>query len=303
VSLAELLDAGASFDAEYHGGLSNHLPMVLLALHRLGADAQRLAAFAERYARRLAPAPAPVHWPAGDAWTTRLGEPGAWPTYRVLFRQWLAHEDADAVLPQVLPLLLPGCGAAAFHGLIRTACAVQARHAGELADGLAYWACRYLPLDGCLPATDDGLIFEEMQRAAAAPGFDDAVAAVALDDGTLQRLAHDAALLYAASGDFTVLHLVTSAFALRVLLDFVEEPLAAVDDYSVAYVAALRACGVQPGTPAAPLPWDSLVAAALASDNEHLIKLVDSCREETTAYGGDAWQRAASRAVQPRKTP
>lgn len=304
MSLAALLDAGALLDAEYDGGLSNHLPMALHALQRLGAGPQRLASFADTYARRLVPAPPATPWPAGDAWTSRLGEPAAWPAYRTLFRQWLAHEDADAVLAQVLPQLLPGCGAAAFHGLIRTACAVQARHAGELADGLAYWACRHLLLDGTLPAGDHGLIFEQMQRAAAAPDFDAAVDAVALNDGTLQRLARDAALLFAASGDFTVLHLVTSAHALRVLLDFVDEPLAAVDDYSVAYTAALRACAVQPGTPADALPWSTLVAAAIASDNEHLIKLVDSCREETHTYGGDAWQRAASRAVQPReKTP
>lgn len=297
MTLAALLDAGARFDCEHGAGLSNHLPMALSALQRLGADDQRLAAFAERYAGRLPPAPPPAAWIDGDAWTSRLGERDAWPAYRSLFRAWLAHQDADAVLAQVLPLLMPGCGAAAFHGLLRTAHAVDQRHAGELADGLAYWACRHLPLDGTPPAADHGLIFERMQQAAAAPGFEAAVLAVPLDEGTLARLATQAAQLYAASGDFTVLHLVTSAHALRVLLPFVDEPLAAVDDYVVAFVAALQASGVQPGAPAAPLPWDTLVAAALQSDDEHLIKLVDACREETRQHGGDTWQRAASRAV------
>lgn len=297
MNLLSLLDDGARFDAEYRGGLSNHLPMALLALRRLGADETRLAAFAAGYAQRLEAARPLAAWPAGDAWTTRLGDATAWPAYRSLFRDWLSFEDADAVLRQVLPLLLPGCGAAAFHGLIRTASAVQAAHAGELADGLAYWACRFLPLDGRLPDGDHGLIFEAMQRAAAAPGFEDAVDAVALDDGTLQRLSAQAATLYAASGDFIVLHLVTSAQALRVLLPFCDEPLAAVDDYIAAQVAALRACQAVAGTPAALLPWPALVAAALASDDEHVIKLVDSCREETAVHGGDAWQRAASRAV------
>lgn len=297
MSLHELLDDGARFDAEFHGGLSNHLPMALTALQRLGADAARLADFAGRYAQRLEDAPAAEPWPAGAPWKARLGERAAWPAYRTLFRDWLQHEDGEGVLRQVLPALLPGCGAAAFHGLIRTAYAVQAAHAAELADGLAYWACRYLALDGTEPATDTGLIFEQMQRAAAEPGFEDAVNAVALDEGTLQRLAQQAALLYAASGDFTVLHLLTSAHALRLLLPFVDEPPAAVDDYIVAHVAALHASGVMPGTAAEALPWDTLVAAAVSSNDDHLVKLVDSCRDETAVYGGDAWQRAASRAV------
>ena len=51
---------------------------------------------------------------------------------------------------------------------------------------------------------------------------------------------------------------------------------------------------------AAPLvlrPWPALVEAALASDDEHVVKLVEAAQEEEQAHGGDDWQRAASRAV------
>jgi len=142
VSLAALLDDGVRFDAEYQGGLSNHLPMALLALQRLGAGPERLREFAATYQARLRPAPAAEPWPPGDAWAARLGQSQAWAPYRDLFTQWLDHEPAAAVLRQALPVLMPGCGAAAFHGLIRTAAAVQAAHRRELADALAYWACR-----------------------------------------------------------------------------------------------------------------------------------------------------------------
>jgi hypothetical protein len=296
-ALTALLDDGARFDAEYRGGLSNHLPMALLALRRLGADEARLAAFAAAYAARLEPAPAAAEWPAGEAWTHRLGERAAWPTYRTLFGEWLSYEHPEQVLEQVLPRLMVGCGAAAFHGMIRTAYAAQSGHDGELADALAYWACRWLPLDGTPPATNDGLIFERMQLAAAQAGFEDAVDAVALDAGTLERLSRSSATLYAASGNFTVLHLVTSCHAMRVLLPFADDGLAALDEFIVAQVAGRHACGATAGEPAPLLPWDELVAAALLSDDEHLIKLVDSAREEEAAYGGNEWQRAASRAV------
>lgn len=296
-TLKTLLDGGARFDAEYHGGLSNHLPMALLALQRLGADEARLATFAAAYMPRLEPAPPAAEWPAGDAWIGRLGERAAWPAYRVLFAEWLSYELPQQVLEQVLPQLMAGCGAAAFHGLIRTAYAAQSGHDGELADALAYWACRWLLLDGTPPATSHGLIFERMQIAAAQPGFEEAVDAVALDAGTLERLSRSSAMLYAASGNFTALHLVTSCHAMRVLLPYAEDGLAAVDEYIVAHVAGLRASGAEAGEPAPLLPWDELIAAALTSDDEHLIKLVDSAREEEATYGGNEWQRAASRAV------
>jgi hypothetical protein len=295
--LRTLLDDTARFDAEYRGGLSNHLPMALLALQRLGADEARLAAFAAAYAQRLDPAPPAAEWPAGEPWPGRLGERAAWPAYRTLFAEWLTYEHPEQLLEQVLPHLMAGCGAAAFHGLIRTAYAAQAGHDAELADALAYWACRWLALDGTPPRTNDGLIFERMQAAAAEAGFEAAVDAVALDAGTLERLSRSSATLYAASGNFTVLHLVTSCHAMRVLLPWMDDGLAAVDEYIVAHVAGLRASAAVAGELAPLQPWDALIAAALASDDEHLIKLVDSAREEEAAYGGPEWQRAASRAV------
>ena len=75
MSLKDLLDDGALFDAEYAGSLSNHRPMALIALHRLGASDERLATFDARYRKRLQPMPPTEAWPAGDAWRGRLGEP------------------------------------------------------------------------------------------------------------------------------------------------------------------------------------------------------------------------------------
>jgi hypothetical protein len=287
-------------------------------LHRLGAGDARLAAFAATYERKLRPAPPAQPWPAGDGWRSRLGQPEAWAAYRDLFAQWLVHEGAGDVLAQTLPVLMAGCGAAAFHGLIRTAYAVQAAHRQELADALAYWACRWLDLgDGADDSATEAdpaavlrqlpvprhplpgdLIFQRMQAVAAQRGFGAGVARLRVDADTLPRLARGAAELYAASGNFTVLHLVTSAHALRVLLPFIEEEAhAAVRAYWRAVAAAWAASGAAPLPPVPPLPWQQIVARALASDDDHVIKLVDSCREQQAALGGDVWQRAATRAA------
>lgn len=315
--LAALLTRGAAFDAEYQGGLSNHLPMALVALHRLGASDVRLNLFAGRYATRLETAPAPATWPAGDAWQGRFGQREAWPAYRQLFAEWLTHEDAGSVLLAALPPLLAGCGGAAFHGLIRCAYAVrmaqETGHETELADALAYWACRHLRLAtlatntgsldvaellASLPATpsDAPLIFQRMRAVAAAPKFAATVARLRIDAGTLPALALQAAALYARSGNFVALHLVTSAHALRVLLPFVDEPLHAVRDYACAYAAAHVAAAASPGAMPRLLPWKTIIESAIASDDEHVIKLVDSCVEQRAIYGGRAWRQAASRA-------
>jgi len=295
--LVHLLAEGAGHDCEYGIGLSNHLPMALVALSRLGAPDLRLDDFARRYAARLPAAPAPAVWPAGDAWRPPLGRREAWPIYRDLFTQWLEADGVRETLAQALPALFEGVGAAAFHGLIRTAHAVEAASKSELADALAYWACRWLPLDGTPPERDDGLIVQRMQAASADPGFNALIEPIEIGEGTLEDLAREAAALYAASGDFAALHLVTSAHAVRVLLPFVDEPLDAVADYAVAWTAGRAAATLTPGDPAPLQPWAMLVETAIASDDEHVIKLVHSGLELERAYGGEVWQRAASRVV------
>jgi hypothetical protein len=320
-ALRALLTDAARFDAEYRGGLSNHLPMALTALTRLGADDERLAEFAQRYAQRLHPAVALAAWPAGDPWRGRFGDPLAWPAYRSLFREWIAHEGASAVLAQCLPPLMEGVAAAAFHGAIRVAYALAANHADELADGLAYWACRWFScgaprqggsereparvlarLDFAHELAPQPLIALAIAAAAAHPRFDAALAPLHVNlRTTLPRLAQIAAERYAAGPDFTVLHLVTGAHAVAVLLPWIDEPqrLPALAFYARAAAAAWATCKPRgaPLPPLAVLPWPEIVARAISSDDDHVIKVVDSCRAHEQASGGATWVAAASRAV------
>ena len=319
--LESLLDAGVQLDAEYADGLANHLPMALVALHALGASDARLGAFAQGYRGRLSAAPPPGDWPAGDPWQERFGDPSAYPAYRALFAQWLLHEPAEAVLAQVLPALVRGCGAAAFHGLIRTAYAVEAGHAGELVDGLAYWSCRHLALpagaaeqggeedpQAVLQAlwqalagwrSGERLIVQRMRDAARQPAFARNAARLRIGGDTWERLTRAALLLYAHSGDFTVLHLVTACDALRQLLPFVDDHAPVLRDFWTAYAAGAASVGAPAGQPAPArlADWPSLAAGAIASDDEHVIKLVHSCRELDRLHGWPECRAAAARAL------
>jgi hypothetical protein len=324
MNLVDALNKCAAHAPEYGGGLSNQLSATLVALERLGADDARLSAFAAAYAPRLQTAPAEQPWPAGEPWPDRLGQHEAWPVYRALFTEWIAQEGASDMLGQVLPQLMPGVSAAAFHGLIRTAYALRSGHLGELADALAYWACRHQrlgvmhnPQAGTTraPATDDPVallrelragrsraeLISDQIRDAAADGRVNRVAArLFVDEGTPERLARAAAFAYAHTGSFTALHLVTGTHAMRVVTRFVDEPLTAWAWYWQAFAHAVVAARLTPLPPAALRPWPALVARTRASADEHLIKLVESCREEEKAYarrGDTLWRAAASRTV------
>jgi hypothetical protein len=241
-----------------------------------------------------------------------------------LFAEWIAQEGASDMLGPVLPQLMSGVSAAAFHGLIRTAYALRSGHLGELADALAYWACRHQRLGAMhhpqagtvrAPVTDDPVallrelragrsraeLISDQIRDAAADGRVNRVAArLFVDEGTPERLARAAAFAYAHTGNVTALHLVTGTHAMRVVTRFVDEPLAAWAWYWQAFAHAVVAARLKPLPPAPLRPWATLVAKARSSNDEHLIKLVESCREEEKAYArrGDAlWREAASRAV------
>lgn len=322
--LASLLDQGLLMEPEYRNGLSNHLPMALVALDRLGADPNRLHEFAADYGQRLVAMATTTPSPAwqGEDWLKRRGDRAAYPALRAFFGDWLRRDGKAAVLRAALPALVSGSGGAAFHGLLRTSYAVDSSHAGELAAGLAYWACRHLPLaeglpeepieDNVLawaerlhrtiprPAAGRPLIFQLMADVAATPGFAAAAGDLRPTSATLRDLATLAGRCYLASRDFTVLHLVTSCHGLRLLLPHLDDPEWALRRYALAFGAALIASGVAPNVAAPtvePLAWSELTARACRSDNDHVIKLVYTCLSETQAYGDESHRQIATLAV------
>jgi hypothetical protein len=321
----------AAWDAEYGPSLTSHLPMTLTALTRLGASDAQVRAFFNAYTTRLHVAPPMVPWPAGDPWPGLLGRPSAWPMYRSLWRDWLQDEGAADVLAQALPTLMQGVGAAAFHGLLRVAYAITANHVDELADALAYWSCRWfacgqagmttqrapaVPSDNAaavigklnfqadLPAAP--LIAEAMLAASKHPRFAPTIAGWRVhEQSTLPELATLAAKHYVRSADFTVLHLITSAHAMLVVLPWLRDAsrLDALQHYAAAAAAAWATVPMDPNQAtkltrqAKAVPWPRVIQQAIQQADDHTLKLVDSCRELERRLGGDGWARAAARAV------
>ena len=241
--LHALLDANLQLPPEYRDQLTSHLPMALHALHSLGASPQRMqdfyASYRQRFQGRTAPAATEVTQPTALDWLALRGQADAYPALLAYFTERVSREDANAILHLTLPDLMPGVSAAAFHGVIRTAHAVQSGHTPELAAALAYWAWRWQTLDA--PPSPDTLIgldpwatrlvldstgwrsngpLISIRMAAASRSAVYRALAGALTPAPsfavrIAELAKLAVDRYAASPNFTVLHMVTGLRALR----------------------------------------------------------------------------------------
>jgi hypothetical protein len=333
--LQELLGDELSSDPTTVRGLTNHLPMALVAKQRLGADGGELRRFAAAYSRRLAPLGTAKDRLDHATWKSAIGNPEAATELRTYFARCVADDGVDATLRAHLPALLPGVGGAGFHGVIRLAYAIDASSTPQVAAGLAYFAEVARPLAAlalargtthdpediftALPETRvwsapqrARLIDDEMRLVAGREGFAVAAASLVVDGESREMLAASALRMLASTDNFTALHGVTGLAALSVVRPWIEDQ-ELVDRYAFqALVAAYLSIG-------APAIWSSdrldefagsasadpaeVRAVAANSDDEHVAKLA------YTALGGFEQTReplylaVAARATAPGLSP
>jgi hypothetical protein len=327
-TLHRLLDEAAHFPPEYERGLSNHLPMALAAQAGLGASEAQMRRFFAHYSGHFKDTPARLATEARPlaAWPDHRGHFEDFERLRATFAEAIAREGREAALRTALPHLVDGVGAAAFHGLIRTAHGFISRHDGELAMGLAYWAARWMPLappavcgvafdsvaewldalDALVLSCDSGwhsparTISRRMQEAVHTQAYQ-RLAGCAPAGAVLVDLAHAAAERYARTGNFTVLHMVTATQAALTLAEFVPSDAAALAPLWLAVAAASLASRVatMPASELATpeLEWPEVRALALASDDDHVIKLVHALLVRHEGAPDPVWLRAARRAL------
>jgi hypothetical protein len=328
--LDALLTGGERFAPTYGNGLSNHLPMVLIALDRLGASPAELKAHAQHYARRLEPVLASemVIDPAKPG--AHLGDWSSFSAWHDFFRGALLREGIDKTLALHWPMLMPGIASAGFHALIRLAYGLEANHRGEIASALAYMASSFTRLltgSADMPRNAESvalalepmrlafagrtieadLIIEELQLVTDDPGFFPALRSPPLAslqdrERMLADTARTAIRLYLAAPSFNSLHLVTGTHALSVVLPNLPEPLHAETQFYfwVAFCAGYAAIGAPQAAelqPAADSDLKAITDAVRRSGKEHSIKLVYSCRAEYRKTKDPAYLVAAAKII------
>lgn len=318
---------------EYRGGLSDHGPMAVLAMHGLGLPAERIDEFYRRYVTRLEPAESRAP-PALAEYRGAVGQRSAYPALLGFFADQIARHGVDATLARHLPDLLPGWANAAFHPFIRLGYGLEFGVAGEVAAGLAYAAClgphpdiavraaeclseapadpndtaaalraRLLKLAPEQLPRDDGLFQPRLTRALRS----ELLEGIGPPRGGLEALAATCREVFAATHNFFALHLVTGTHALRVCLAHLEPTPPAADALAVCGVmAAYLAVGAPPFSSSAARErdepgFDSHPYLCRASD-EHDIKLAYSTTAQAAAYDDPAYL-AAARGYLARRSP
>jgi len=332
-ALHQLLNESLEFPPEYGGGFSNHLPMALTALQEIGAGDARMVDFMTAYVRRFAAAPARDVPRIVPDWTKLLGRAEAFQALRCTFAAALNVNGRDLVLRDALVLLIKGVGASAFHGAIRVAYAIEADHLGELAAALAYWASSWTalsPPQAVEPDLDnvadwlkeiDLQLHRRESELCSRPASIDArmqdaarSAAYSLTAGRLRVIGRNTGVLlselalvgatrYAATLDFTILHIATAARAVRVLLPWLPKQTGTLDPVwhavAAASISAETVVNSSPPTATGEFAhWDEILAVARASYDAHVIKLVHAMAAQHAAAPDPAWRLAAAAAIE-----
>jgi hypothetical protein len=329
VVLNDLLDDELSFDATTKSGLTNHLPMALVAKAGLGAGPDELARFVTTYRRRLVPIEVPNDEFTGVTWRHAIGEPNAYPELLGYFNREVTDNGVEATLHTHLKYLIDGVSGAGFHGVIRLAYALEVDAPLRVSAGLAYFAASAMtlgPLESG-PATSDSpeelfsdlagdpqwdslesvrMISARMRLVASRPEFAQVASSLVVGEHTSRQLADVALQVYASTNDFTALHGVTGLEAIARLRPFVDD----VDRLDRASFQALAAAYLTIGAPSL---WssdrlDEMVATttldatavagrAAGSNDEHVAKIVYSATRLGEETGNRLYLSVAERAV------
>lgn len=329
--LQELLDEELGADPTTVRGLTNHLPMALVAKEGLGADADELVRFAAAYSSRIAALVESSVRLDKHTWESAIGHKDAAADLREYFVRQVADHGADDTLRSHLPSLIPGISGAAFHGVIRLAYAIEVSSPSRIAAGLAYLAevARPLrPLAAPRASTPDPiqvlvelsnnpnlpapsrmkLIDEEMRHVVQSDAFDAAVASFALAEDADQRLAQAALHLYAATDDFTALHGVTGLEAIAFISPWIDDREALSRFTFQALAAAYLSIGAPPLWSRARLDEfagsnerdaDDVMRVAAYNDDEHVAKLVYTARRSWERTDDPLYLAVAARKAYP----
>ena len=317
---------------EFDGHLSNHGPMVVEALARLGRS-ERIHPWTDDYARRLDEAPRGIDAVRADDWRRALGDPtraGDW----IAFFAARSDDHAWADLLEVWwPRLLPGIAAGATHGVIRVGHAVRALSVAdtgprrlELAHALAYWATRWQAVPLARPTGTTGVaaaldsvprvadqdlgIRHRLAQLPSTEGWPEALGRLAGPTGAEQvpsqllELVSEVLARYAthAHGSPTMLvHAATAPMAVLNTLPALPERMwpASFGAAWTAVGAVLAAYAPAAARPA-PAAWtaEDTLARALDHGGEHVVKLTDTALHVHAVTGRDHALAAARAAIE-----
>ena len=305
-TLDRLLDDELDYRPGARSGFISHLAMSLVAASRLGASAEELQRWYDDQT-------------SGDFLIARtrpasLDEP----------IERIGRDGIEAEVRRRLPAVIVAPESQFFHAPIRLELAIDAGHAGQVANALENWEAHDTPLPERPDGEGDLSVTEVVRRVLAHPSagpassldvhgvaaqawFVGEMAALRVDERTLGSLAAIAAASHVEPRHFGTLHLVTGTRALRALTPYLgrddqrELALRASQALAAAMVSFAAALPPDEETSArrasAPADWQGLARAALDSADPHVVKLVYASMLEEQATGDPLYRAVAATQV------
>lgn len=326
--LNALINSYSYLDPEYGPRLTNHLPMALYALHKIGASDDRIKSFAESHikARGLKPLKQKVDLHFNEqTYKNHLGTHDYYHAHKDYFSKQLKTYGREETLKKHINFLMHGVCGAAFHGLLRTAFGLRSDNDQEIISGLAYWADTHKTiLDDSLALKDNGqslhACFEEAHQAylkghwdhvphsapniyskikyiADTPAFGAMINSLSLDKATsLDDFREVSLALYQTQPNFTSLHCLTGVHGFKEIYNHAADKEQAKAIMAQSIIAAYISLGAPKLTPQHISKGidDSELRKAWdiiqQSSNDHAIKLAFSAQEEYEQTGNPAYQ-------------
>ncbi|WP_215727457.1 questin oxidase family protein, partial [Aliivibrio fischeri] len=301
--LNQLLERAQCYDIETKvEGITNHLPMALIALDRLGATPERLDEYFLSYSEKLKPFQYSVY-DQDFNWLEHLGDKDKFNVYLSFYSDQISLFGIKLALGKYINRLIQGCAASAFHALIRLSYGIIQENHKEIAFGLAHMSSHFMPLPVPMQVNTkpESVINHALRAFSKYVAVGDSVTKRITDISTkpeyssvnyypagltLRACSKLFSKLYLQSHDFTVLHTVTSCHAMRVLLPYIDDKDTALKSYwSASLVAILSIKDLKFNLIIKGEYLGNLdVQAVINSNDDHTIKLVFSCIEEYKHY-------------------
>ena len=331
MSLTRLLERNRQLLPHYGAHyFSNHASMALVALDKMGADQQRLNQWFDYYqnTKQLQLAESAGITLTAQNWQQFLGKRNYYYDYYHFFLAQAQQKGVKAVLSDYLDFFMRSVACDAFHPMLRLAYALQTdvdNQVAEVAGALAYWADGYWDISlsssndaGAISSVtylqllhdDADLLMDynqhdidgRIRQVRAHPAFIERMQSHRLaDDQSLASIADVLIDLYQQTEDFTLLHGVTSCHAMRVLLPFVTDKRAAIDAYWTAICAAYVTVGLPSLQPTQVVEgldsWSDIINEAILCNDDHVIKLVYTCRQQCDYYMNNTYHQVAQYTV------
>ncbi|MCG3863740.1 MULTISPECIES: questin oxidase family protein [unclassified Photobacterium] len=289
---AELIVAGLQFQPTYKNGVTNYLPMSLVALDQMGTNDECVLHFYHQYITQL------ENVARNESFLIQANE----------IEQRIKNDSVETTLSAYMPRLIASFNAQAFQCMIRLSYAIKSQQQREIAYALAYWDQNY-QLITPLSTADKYNAEQQLKQLAhtfsnssfQANNISQRIFEVAQHpnylklapvpvDITIEKVLQLVVDYYRKTDDSTLLHGITALHAFIELLQYFPDQQTALQWFWQSYTAAFTTVGkkLQQHRDVLPTPphlsWLETITRGALSKNEHTITLIYSCSELYKRY-------------------